>query len=91
MTGGVSTDLATWSFTATTATDYGVRFRVVDKYLLVKTWTGALSAEPGAWSTPAVVDTTYSAAGYNGLGVVGDATTTSRAVDFDTITIMDGA
>jgi hypothetical protein len=82
---GTLTTLTSWAATITAGTAYGVRVRFAGQWLNVRVWDTTAGGEPGTWDA-AITDTAVTAAGYVGVGVVGDATTTAKAADFDDLT-----
>lgn len=87
------TDLgpAAHSFTFTTGTWYWVRVRVVGSSLRARFWADG-AAEPTTWPVNLdVTDTTIAASGSWGFSVGGGAAATSSVVEFDDLTVTDGA
>jgi hypothetical protein len=86
--GGTVFALTSVLFTPVTGTAYKMRIRMVGAVIQAKVWAAA-GSEPAAWGAT-YADSSFTAAGYIGLSMQNDATT-SKTVDFDDFTLREGA
>lgn len=82
-----SSVLSSFSFSASSDTDYGFRFRVVGDRIQARVWAG--STEPSTWQVD-LTDTTITGAGAVGLRVFAGAAAVSHSLDWDNIVVTNG-
>lgn len=85
----VVTEIASFAKTLTAGTQYGWRIRVVDEFINARVWVWG-SNEHSTWDFD-LTDDGITAAGYAGVGIQQDATTTPRTVTWDDVIFTDAA
>lgn len=82
-----STDVGSFSFSASSGVTYGFRFRVVGTSIRARVWSGT---EPGTWGID-TTDSSVTAAGAVGLVGLGGNAAIHHSIAWDDIVVTDGS